>query len=99
MLPDYRAAHRDPAVDQRRTPTPIWPPTRCNQLHSIEPQPLTNVRGQLEENGGTTKAVPAARSRLGAGVLLAAPELVALTITALRRNNGAAEDASLRKAT
>ena len=99
MLPDHRAAHRDPAVDQRRTPTPTWPLTRCNQLHSIEPQPLTNVRGQLEENGGTTKAVPAARSRLGAGVLLAAPELVALTITALRRNNGAAEDASLRKAT
>ena len=97
MLPDYRAAHRDPAVDQRRTPTPIWPPTRCNQLHSIEPQPLTNVRGQLEENGGTTKAVPAARSRLGPGVLLASPELVARTITALRRNNGAAEDAQLEE--
>ena len=86
-----------PRSSQRRTPTPIWPLTRCNQLHSIEPQPLTNVRGQLEENGGTTKAVPAARSRLGPGVLLASPELIARTITAVRRENGAAEDTDLKE--
>jgi hypothetical protein len=81
-----------PRSSQRRTPTPIWPLTRCDQVHSIEPQPLINVR-VIQENGGTTKAVPAARSRPGPGVLLASPELVARTITAVRRENGAAEDA------